>query len=75
MAHTYQRPYIASELPANLLLRKIGPKVLLPTLLTTWGIILMLQGTVENNFLSASAEEGSQALSHHSVDWSLQGSS
>ncbi|KZP07792.1 MFS general substrate transporter [Athelia psychrophila] len=39
-------PYIASELPANLLLRKIGPKVLLPTLLTTWGIILMLQGFV-----------------------------
>jgi len=38
------RPYIASELPSNLLLKKIGPKVLLPTLLTLWGIIVTLQG-------------------------------
>ncbi|THU80545.1 MFS general substrate transporter [Dendrothele bispora CBS 962.96] len=39
-------PYILSEIPANLLLRKIGPSILLPTLLTVWGIIVTLQGWV-----------------------------
>ena len=39
-------PYIAAELPANLLLRKIGPKTLMPTLLTLWGIMVTLQGTL-----------------------------
>jgi sugar phosphate permease len=39
-------PYIAAELPANLLLRKIGPKTLMPTLLTLWGIMVTLQGFV-----------------------------
>jgi len=37
-------PYIASELPSNLILRKIGPSILMPTLLTIWGIIVTLQG-------------------------------
>ncbi|KAK0243694.1 major facilitator superfamily domain-containing protein [Armillaria nabsnona] len=39
-------PYIAAELPSNLLLRVIGPNYLLPTLLTIWGIITTLQGVV-----------------------------
>ncbi|KAK0457494.1 major facilitator superfamily domain-containing protein [Desarmillaria tabescens] len=39
-------PYIASELPSNLLLRVIGPNYLLPTLLTTWGVVTTLQGVV-----------------------------
>lgn len=39
-------PYIAAELPANLLLRRVGPKILLPTLLTIWGIMVTLQGLV-----------------------------
>lgn len=37
-------PYIAAELPANLLLRKIGPRLLMPSLLTIWGIMVTLQG-------------------------------
>ncbi|KAF8159942.1 MFS general substrate transporter [Crassisporium funariophilum] len=39
-------PYIAAELPSNLLLRKIGPSILMPTLLTTWGVMVTLQGLV-----------------------------
>ncbi|KLO13815.1 MFS general substrate transporter [Schizopora paradoxa] len=39
-------PYIAAELPSNLLLRKIGPKIMMPTILTLWGMICALQGSV-----------------------------
>ena len=39
-----ERPYILAELPANLVLRKIGPKVLMPSLLTIWGMMVTLQG-------------------------------
>ncbi|KAK0504485.1 major facilitator superfamily domain-containing protein [Armillaria luteobubalina] len=39
-------PYIAAELPSNLILRVIGPNYLLPTLLTIWGIVTTLQGVV-----------------------------
>ncbi|TFK43324.1 MFS general substrate transporter [Crucibulum laeve] len=39
-------PYIAAELPSNLLLRTVGPRLLMPTLLTLWGIIVTLQGLV-----------------------------
>ncbi|KAF8868773.1 MFS general substrate transporter [Mucidula mucida] len=39
-------PYIFAELPANLLLRRIGPKFLMPALLTAWGIMVTLQGLV-----------------------------
>ncbi|KJA14608.1 hypothetical protein HYPSUDRAFT_48993 [Hypholoma sublateritium FD-334 SS-4] len=41
-------PYIAAELPANLLLRKIGPRLLMPSLLTIWGIMVTLQGLVSS---------------------------
>lgn len=33
-----------AELPSNLLLKKIGARRLMPTLLTTWGVIVTLQG-------------------------------
>ncbi|PPQ69365.1 hypothetical protein CVT26_002520 [Gymnopilus dilepis] len=39
-------PYILAELPSNLLLQRIGPKLLMPTLLTIWGIMVTLQGLV-----------------------------
>ncbi|CAL1707480.1 unnamed protein product [Somion occarium] len=39
-------PYIMAELPANLLLRKVGPSLLMPLLLVIWGIIVTLQGVV-----------------------------
>ncbi|KAK7056659.1 hypothetical protein VNI00_002376 [Paramarasmius palmivorus] len=41
-------PYICAELPANLLLRKIGPRVMMPVLLTVWGILVTMQGVVSN---------------------------
>ncbi|KAF8185966.1 MFS general substrate transporter [Pholiota molesta] len=41
-------PYIAAELPANLLLRRIGPRLLMPTLLTIWGVMVTLQGLVSS---------------------------
>lgn len=40
-------PYILAELPSNLILRKIGPTVLMPTLLTAWGLIVILQGGLQ----------------------------
>ncbi|KAL3460954.1 major facilitator superfamily domain-containing protein [Aspergillus heterothallicus] len=36
-------PYIAAELPSNLILKKIGPRILLPTLCTAWGVVTILQ--------------------------------
>ncbi|KID85704.1 major facilitator superfamily transporter [Metarhizium guizhouense ARSEF 977] len=38
--------YVASELPSNLLLKKVSPKVLLPCLTVVWGIITMCLGFV-----------------------------
>ncbi|KAK7683471.1 hypothetical protein QCA50_013305 [Cerrena zonata] len=39
-------PYIAAELPSNLLLRKVGPSLLMPLLLVVWGTVVTLQGVV-----------------------------
>ncbi|KAF8159947.1 MFS general substrate transporter [Crassisporium funariophilum] len=39
-------PYLLSELPSNLLLRAIGPSILMPSLITIWGIMVTLQGFV-----------------------------
>ncbi|KAL3496574.1 major facilitator superfamily domain-containing protein [Aspergillus germanicus] len=36
-------PYIVAELPSNLLLKKIGPRFLLPTLCILWGLVTTLQ--------------------------------
>jgi MFS family permease len=41
-------PYIAAELPSNLVLKKIGPRIVLPFLCTTWGIVTTLQSLVHN---------------------------
>ncbi|KAF5327673.1 hypothetical protein D9619_005010 [Psilocybe cf. subviscida] len=40
-------PYIAAELPSNLLLKIVGPNLMLPTMLALWGIVTTLQGTVK----------------------------
>ncbi|KAG6867823.1 hypothetical protein C0993_010653 [Termitomyces sp. T159_Od127] len=37
-------PYIVAELPSNLVLKAVGPNLMLPTMLTLWGIITTLQG-------------------------------
>ncbi|KAF8629371.1 hypothetical protein AX17_005667 [Amanita inopinata Kibby_2008] len=41
-------PYIVAELPSNLLLKAVGPNLMLPTMLTLWGIVTTLQGVVHN---------------------------
>ncbi|KAJ8463200.1 hypothetical protein ONZ45_g17665 [Pleurotus djamor] len=41
-------PYIAAELPSNVLLRIVGANYMLPTMLTIWGIITTLQGVVRS---------------------------
>ncbi|KAL0958482.1 hypothetical protein HGRIS_000621 [Hohenbuehelia grisea] len=41
-------PYIVAELPSNLLLKIIGPNLMLPAMLTMWGVITTLQGVVHN---------------------------
>lgn len=41
-------PYLCAELPVNLLLKIVGPNVLLPTLMTLWGIVMTLHGTVNS---------------------------
>ncbi|KAF2641774.1 MFS general substrate transporter [Massarina eburnea CBS 473.64] len=38
--------YIASELPSNLVLKKMSPKIWLPLLTATWGILTMCLGFV-----------------------------
>ncbi|KAK3313069.1 major facilitator superfamily domain-containing protein [Apodospora peruviana] len=40
--------YIASELPSNLVLKKVTPKIWLPLLTALWGIITMCLGFVRN---------------------------
>ena len=40
----HSRPYIVSELPSNLLFRKIGARFILPTTVVLWGIVATLQG-------------------------------
>ncbi|KAI6128320.1 major facilitator superfamily domain-containing protein [Pisolithus thermaeus] len=39
-------PYIAMELPSNLILKRVGPDRLLPAMVTLWGIIAAMQGFV-----------------------------
>ncbi|GAA6017703.1 hypothetical protein JCM11491_001175 [Sporobolomyces phaffii] len=41
-------PYIVAELPSNLLLKKIGPQILIPALVTVWGIVSCLTGLVSS---------------------------
>ncbi|KAG0646489.1 putative transporter [Hyphodiscus hymeniophilus] len=44
----YYATYIASEIPSNLVLRKISPKRWLPALTIAWGIVTMCLGFVRN---------------------------
>jgi sugar phosphate permease len=44
----YYATYIASELPSNLLVKKVGPKIWLPLLTVAWGIVTMCLGFVKN---------------------------
>ena len=37
-------PYILSEIPSNLILKYVGPRWVLPTIITVWGAITCLQG-------------------------------
>ncbi|KAL0573852.1 hypothetical protein V5O48_008093 [Marasmius crinis-equi] len=41
-------PYILAELPSNLVLKAVGPNLMLPTMLTLWGIVTTLQGLVKS---------------------------
>ncbi|KAF9459783.1 major facilitator superfamily domain-containing protein [Collybia nuda] len=41
-------PYIVAELPSNLLLKTVGPNLMLPTMLTLWGVVTTLQGVVKS---------------------------
>ena len=38
--------YMAFQLPSNLIIRKIGPRIWIPTLALTWGVVETLQGLV-----------------------------
>lgn len=40
--------YIASEIPSNLVLKKISPKIWLPALTCMWGLVTMCLGFVRN---------------------------
>lgn len=40
--------YIVSEIPSNLVLRKVSPKIWLPVLTVFWGIVTMCLGFVKN---------------------------
>ncbi|RDW67603.1 MFS general substrate transporter-69 [Coleophoma cylindrospora] len=44
----YYATYIASEIPSNLVLKRISPKIWLPVLTIVWGIITMCLGFVQN---------------------------
>ncbi|KAH8676492.1 major facilitator superfamily domain-containing protein [Tricladium varicosporioides] len=44
----YYATYIASEIPSNLILKKVSPRVWLPALTVMWGIVTMCLGFVKN---------------------------
>ncbi|KAH8588830.1 putative MFS transporter [Bisporella sp. PMI_857] len=44
----YYAFYIASEIPSNLVLKKVSPKIWLPALTVAWGIVTMCLGFVRN---------------------------
>ncbi|KAG8216450.1 major facilitator superfamily domain-containing protein [Butyriboletus roseoflavus] len=41
-------PYIVVEFPSTLLLKHIGPDLMLPAMVTLWGVVCALQGLVNN---------------------------
>ncbi|RXW24368.1 hypothetical protein EST38_g1480 [Candolleomyces aberdarensis] len=46
-------PYILAELPSNLLLKAVGPNLMLPAMLTLWGVVTTLQVTSYGGLLAA----------------------
>ncbi|OBT70799.1 hypothetical protein VF21_10053 [Pseudogymnoascus sp. 05NY08] len=44
----YYAFYIASEIPSNLVLKKVSPRIWLPLLTAAWGIVAMCLGFVQN---------------------------
>ena len=40
----HSSPFIAAELPSNLLFKKIGARVLLPMSVILWAVVATLQG-------------------------------
>ncbi|KAF5324080.1 hypothetical protein D9619_011224 [Psilocybe cf. subviscida] len=41
-------PYILAELPSNLLLKIVGPNIMLASMLTLWGLVTTMQGVIRN---------------------------
>jgi hypothetical protein len=41
-------PYMAAELPSNLMLKKIGPKIQLPIMMLLWGLVSTCQSQVKS---------------------------
>ena len=41
-------PYLVVEIPASLVLKRVGANILLPTMAITWGLIITLQGLVSS---------------------------
>lgn len=41
-------PYIATELPSNLVLNKVGPRIMIPGMCFCWGVVTTLQCLVQN---------------------------
>ena len=41
-------PYMAAELPSNLLLKKVGPKTMLPIMALLWGVVSTCQSQVNS---------------------------
>lgn len=39
--------FILSEMPSNLILKYVGPRWFLPTILTAWGAVTCLQGRIK----------------------------
>jgi MFS family permease len=41
-------PYMAAELPSNLMLKRIGPKIQLPIMMLLWGLVSTCQSQVNS---------------------------
>lgn len=41
-------PYIVAELPLTLAIKKVGPNILIPTLVVLWGLVTTFQGFIHN---------------------------
>ncbi|WWD06422.1 hypothetical protein V865_004512 [Kwoniella europaea PYCC6329] len=41
-------PYIVAELPLTLAMKRVGPHILIPTLVVSWGLVTLFQGFVHS---------------------------